>query len=390
MSTPRLKAALRRSEEAAARTVTRPRRAWRSNVSQVKRLVVLCVAALGLMATGCALSNDVAASVNGKKITVDQVVEFSKEIQADLASKAAAGAATVPPTTTDIGVNADPARLALGVLFASSLSSEALGQWKVPVDEAAIDQQLAKVEGTPTPTQRLFARLTAAENQLLQGLPDHWDTPLGQRFLTLKSRPTCVEGVAGAADQKDAIQKLLDGGASLTDATAFAGAGASPLGQQANQFCFSSPEELPKELQEPWSMPASPVIKNVEFVPPRSGKLVVFFRTLGATTKNVSDPAFRDSVKPSQADTIVLRLAAIDVLNASLDPRFGTFDPSTGVAAPASPNPAFSATATAADRAKATQTAAAQAAAQQQGAAQQQSSAQPQGAAQQQGSAQSR
>ncbi len=335
--------------------------------------MVLCVAALGLVASGCdALGNDVAASVNGKKITVDQVVEFAKEIQADLDNSAAQGATKAPSATTEVGVNADPARRALGVLFASSLSTEALGQWKVPIDESAIQQQLAQLKGTPTPTQRLIARLTAAENQLLQGLPDHWDTPLGQRFLTLKSTTTCVEGIAGAADQKEAIQKLIDGGASLTDPNAFTGAGANPLGPQGNQFCFSSPEEIPKELQAPWSKPASPEVKNVEFESPRGGKVIIFFRTLGATTKNISDPAFRDSVKPAQSDTILLRRVAIDVLNASIDPRFGSFDPSTGVSAPTSPNPAFSATATAADRATAAQGAAARAAAQQQGAAQSQ------------------
>jgi len=313
--------------------------------------MVLLMVALSVLTTSCA--DDSAASVNGKKIAIDDVVEFSKNIQADLNANASAGASPAPAPTTKAGINADPARRALGVLFASALATEALSQWKVPIDEAAVEQQLSQAQGTPTLVEKRLARLSASENQLLQGLSEHWDTPLGQRFLTLKSRSTCIEGVAGAADQRDAIQAILDGGSSLTDPTAFATANASPLGPTANQLCFSSPAEIPTELQGPFTAPASTEIKTAEFESQQSGKVVVFFRTLGVSTSDIADPEFRASIVPSRSDTILLRTAAIDVLHATINPRFGTFDPSTGMAPPLSPNPAFSATATAAERAAA-------------------------------------
>jgi hypothetical protein len=331
----------------------------------VKRLLLPLVA-LVVAATGCrALGGDVAATVDGHDITVDQVRQLAKDLPTP------SGVALVK-TSSNV-LNGDEARQALYVWIRYEAIHHDFARRKGTVtsaDRSSATQQLKSLKHLSKSNKARLLTLVAEESALARLLgtsastPDvaePTDTEVASRAQELIGQAPadqlqleCADAIAGPSTNADQVQALLDGGTSLTDAAAFSSLQyASPV--TTAQLCVSLShitEQLPAELQAPFQNAAVGQLVRANFSA-QAGEQTLFFRRTGSRTLTATDSEVLDAArsqleqeaqtKAQQAQTAdqaqtsrafdrIVRRADVEV-----DPRFGTFDAKRGVVPPRAP-----------------------------------------------------
>jgi len=316
----------------------------------VKRLVVTLVGlvAVSVPLSGCnAFGDGVAASVNGRDITIGQVRELVEARSKD----------SVTPDTIDgtagrgalaeliqLNVYRDElkrrggeasdsdrtdAKSMVGDLkgVSAALKAELTSLY---ADRAALLAKLSPALHVAEPSD---AEIRATAQQLIDRVP------VDQRVVS------CAVGVFGATSDAAAVQTLVDRGTDVGNGDAFASTGFRPIGVDGAPFCGETGEP---NLDAAIKGPAG-VVKRVD-VATQQGDQSVFLRPTGTKTYTADDPEVLAAAKAQleqQAQQAaqeqqtslqagqqlaVMKRARIDV-----DPRFGTFDPREIVRAPQSP-----------------------------------------------------
>jgi hypothetical protein len=331
----------------------------------VKRLILPLVA-LVVAAGGCrALGGDVAATVDGHDITVDQVRQLARDLPSQ------SGAALVK--TSGNVLNGDEARQALGLWIQFEAIHHEFVARKgtvTPADRSSATQQVASLKHMSRSNKARLLTLVAekgAMDRLLGSaaatpdVPPPSDAEVASRARDLidqlpadERQLECADAIAGPSSNGDQVQALLDGGTSLTDASAFSSLQyASPV--STAQLCVSLShitEQLPPELQAPFQSAPVGKLTRANFSA-EAGEQTLFFRRSGPRTLTATDSEVLDAArsqleqeaqtKAQQAQTAnqaqtakeyarILRRSDVEV-----DPRFGSFDPGRGVVAPRAP-----------------------------------------------------
>jgi len=318
----------------------------------VKRLVpVPILIAVLLSACGTFGRGDVAATVNGKDITVTQVNELVVALtKAGDANAQSSGTATT--TTIAATQNGDTARNSLQFLIrgaaAEALVSE-LGAKVTAADTQSAEQQVqgAKLSSA---TKDSLVRGFAAEAAIVRRAAADTNSrfirklrrdllaqvPADQRDLV------CADGLVGPTTAADQVRKLLGQGTKLTDVQAFSAAGYQGLSQSATEFCIS-PSTLPTELQTPFSTAAVGVLTSAAYTTQdQQGQSVsgtVFFVVTSRRTLTESDPQIASAVEQQLTkDPSVLFDANKAKLHVTVDSRYGSgWTAAGGVQAPPAP-----------------------------------------------------
>jgi hypothetical protein len=315
---------------------------------------------------GCkALGGDVVATVDGHDITIDQVRQLAK----DLPSPSGAALVKTGPNVLD----GDEARQALGIWIRYEAIHHDFGRRKATVtaaDRTAATQQLTSLKHLSKENKARLLTLVAEESALARligtpsstpDVPAPTDAEVAARARELISQAPpdqlqleCADAIAGPATNADQVQALLDGGTSLTDASAFSSLQyASPV--TTAQLCVSLShitEQLPTELQAPFQNTAVGKLGRANFTA-NAGQQTLFFRRTGSRTLTPTDSEVLDAARSqlqqeaqtkaqqaqtaNQAETSKAFERIISRADVEVDPRFGSFDPRRGVVAPRAP-----------------------------------------------------
>jgi hypothetical protein len=311
----------------------------------VKRLLVSLVALGVLLSAGSAcevIGSNVAATVDGKDITVDQVTQLARVLEKAQPSK--------PPlvVTTTQGLNSTAAQKSLAQwiqLIASERTLKRMGSSATSSAKSSASSQLKTITGLSAANKAVLIDGIAALNSLLPKLATNSNPEFHKlAAAALKSVPAterkqlCSQAIYGPATAADQVQALLDGGATLDDPTAFSATGFSAATQE-KQLCVA-PADLPADLASVYF--AAPVgkVEKATFTSqgqdgsPQSDAF--FFKILGATTVTInSDLITQEVVQNVQNDPSLLLGPEFKKLAIHVDPRFGSgFDLTKGIISP--------------------------------------------------------
>lgn len=316
----------------------------------MKRLVVTLVGlvAVSVPLSGCnAFGDDVAASVNGRDITISQVRQLAKARAAD----------SVGPDS----IEGTAGRGALAELIELNVYRDELkrrGGAATDADRSAAQSQVGELKGASSSLKAELSELYADRVALLAKLTPTPEVPeptaeeiRATAEQLLKSVPadqlvvSCAVGVFGSTDGAAAVQKLVDGGTDVGDGEAFASTGFRSIGVDGAPYCGAVGEpSIDAAIKGPIG-----VVKRVD-VQSQQGPQTVFLRPTGTKTYTPDDPevlaAAKSQLQEKAQQTAqqqqtqlqagqqlkVMRRARVDV-----DPRFGTFDPREVVRPPDSP-----------------------------------------------------
>jgi hypothetical protein len=310
----------------------------------VKRLLITLVA-LVVISGGCDAvgGDDVAASVEGTDITVTMVQDLIPAV-AKLPS-----APTPTIDESDDLMDGGMARFALNVAIQGEIAEHELSALSGSVTQAdrdSINEQLGSLEGLSAKEKdllaELFAPLAALQRVLGAEVSDADVAAAAQEIVDQlppeQRQQVCFVGVVGPATGKAQAQTLVDGGADVADAAAFAEAGfqAASEGEGA-PLCLSLTSVAP-ELSTALAGTAVGAEGVADFASSQ-GDATVFFRVTGVQEVGVDDPAVQQQAEQqiaAQADPSAL-IAKSDA-QVDIDPRFGSaFTPAKGVLPPLAP-----------------------------------------------------
>ena len=293
-----------------------------------------------VLLAGCStFENGSAATVDGKSIPITTV---------DALTTAVNTAKGGPKNPSNATLNGDDGRSALGILIQFAVAEQALaGLHESPTaDELqAADQQLQQLKLTGK-NRDLVKTGLASQSALDRAITDHWATPLGRKVLDdiYASQPNweqvCATGIVGSADKRADVQKLIDGGAKLTDGAAFQAAGFQAL-SATGEFCTTA-DGVPADLAAGFADTATTGVQAIEFKNQSGQTGVVFFIAGGRRTVKRGDRALEDVAaqaisSAAQSGRSPVMAAAIRRSTIAVDPRFGSYDPKKGIVPPIAP-----------------------------------------------------
>lgn len=307
------------------------------------------VAAVSVPLGGCnAFGDDVAASVNGHDISINDVRELA--------------AARAQEASSDDTLDATAARGALAELIQLQVFRAELkrrGGAASASDRSTAEQLVGDLKGLRPGLKSELLALYADRSALLSKLEVTNDvatpTPaeIRARAAELLSKVPaeqltvpCALGVFGPTEDAEGVQVLVDGGTDVGDAAKFSAVGFRPIGANGEPYCGQVGEP---RIDEAIGGPVG-TVRRVDFQS-QQGPQTVFLRPTGMKTYTADDPEVlaeaqsqleqeaqqaaqleRNTLQVKQEREIYAR-ARIDV-----DPRFGTFDPVEIVAAPPAPH----------------------------------------------------
>jgi len=294
-----------------------------------------------VLLAGCStFENGIAATVDGKSIPIRTVEALSNAVTI---------ANTGKRPSSDALLQADDARSALGILIQFAVAERtlaSLGEVTTSDEELAAEQKLAQLTSLKGPSRGIVVQGLAAEAALDRVVTQHWDSSLGQKVLdeVYASQPSwdqvCATGVIGPAEKRAEVQALIDGGAVVTDATAFQTVGFQVL-SKTGQFCTST-SGVPAEVAAAFADTTTTGVQVIEFENPGGQRGVTFFLPGGSSTIRRGDDALRQVAAQSiqqgaQSGRSPVMAIAIRRSKIAIDPRFGSFDPVKGIVPPPAP-----------------------------------------------------
>jgi hypothetical protein len=295
----------------------------------VKRIAVVMVALLAVVATGCdAFGDDVAARVDGREITIDQVSGLAKVLND--------GKSVVDRGRLD-GTESRRALTGLVQLAVARSALSALGEEVTPADTTIADSQMQSFAQAPESVKKVLHAGFAATAALDRVIPKHWDTPLGRATLDeIHDRASqtppqvCVDGWIGAATSEAEALQLVQG-ATSEPSQQLAQLGFQPLGGSSTQFChpISDLGQLPEGLADAFDVPAANSFRAVEYDDPQAGRAAVIFRPLGRqVTPERNSPDFQAYAEQSVAAVLqqgggLTGQVAMQMADVDIDSRFG-------------------------------------------------------------------
>lgn len=306
-------------------------------------LLALSMAA-GPLLSGCdALGDDVAARVDGREITIEQVRALADALED--------GGGSVDGGRLD----GDQARRALTGLVQLAVARSALqtlGEEVTAADTAVADQQVQSFSSAPQWIRDLLHSGFEATAALDRVITSHWGTTLGVATLDeihrrAAERPdeVCVEGWVGPAANEDEAFALIDGSDGEPD-DGLVELQFSPLGGTSPQFCHPADqlEQLPGGLGDDFDSEASDEFEAVQYEDPQAGAASVIFRPLG---RQVTPDRDSDEFMTFAEQTVAAVLqqgggltaqVAMQLADVDIDSRFGSgFDERYVIQAPAAP-----------------------------------------------------
>ncbi len=307
----------------------------------MKRLfaVLSIVAALAL--TSCeVIGSNVAATVDGKDITIDQVqalVNAQAKPTADQKALHQLDGSTARRTLSEW----------IQLVGAERILHD-MGKSPSSTDRQQAEQAAASLKGVSSDTKAELVTDIAAANTLVKQL----STPSNPAFRALAEQAfdalpasskqlTCSDAVYGPASATAQVQKLIDSGASLSDPAAFADAGFSAA-STTKQLCVAK-SDLPEQLATPYFAAPKGVVEHADFsTQGQDGSQqdsVLFFEITGQSKLTASSATVTAQVQQAVQQNPNLILAApFKKLAIHIDPRFGSgFDMNSGVLPPATP-----------------------------------------------------
>ncbi len=288
------------------------------------------LAVLGLGLTSCdALGDDVAATVDGRKITIDQVRDVS-------ASTTGGG------DVTNGRIDGTSSRAALGLLVDFAVADAALDQLGEQVTPADVDVATQVVSGQfPDASgngQTLLERGVAAQAALDRTMGDHWESEIGQSVLDQvyeqggdRWNSICVIGYAGPTEAADQALALIEAGASDLD-TQLTALSWGPIGQETPQLCAADAQiaQYPPDQAVVFTEQPMDAFALAELAGNGGQAVSVAYRSAGRQIIRRDDPAFEELIAQQLAQASQQgqpgQLAPLlrDSMEITIDPRFGT------------------------------------------------------------------
>ena len=307
---------------------------------------------MSLLALGVVLSagsacevigSNVAATVDGKDITVDQVTQLAKVL-----AKAQPSKPPVAVTTTQ-GLDSATAQksLAQWIQLVASLQTLAhMGSSPTSSARSSASQQLKGISGLSAANKDLLTNGVAALNSLLPKLatnsnPEYHKLAeaIFKKVPASERTQFCSQAIYGPASAADQVQKLLDAGTTLDDPTAFQAAGFQAASSNP-QLCVGAPSDLPSEIASVYfTAPVGKVVRasfTEQGSDGSSQSLVFFFKVVSVAKVTVkSDLVTQQVVQSVQNDPSLLLGPEFKKLAIHVDPRFGSgFDLTKGIVSP--------------------------------------------------------
>ena len=306
-------------------------------------LLVLAVAA-GPVLSGCdALGDDVAARVDGREITIEQVESLAKVLND--------GRSVVEGGRLD-GTEGRRALTGLVQLAVARSALRALGEEVTSADTAIADQQMQSFASAPESVKKVLRSGFAATAALDRVIPQHWDTKLGRATLdeihdrsSQRAAELCISGWIGSTGSEAEALALVQG-ATSDPTQQLAELGFQPLGGTSTQFCHpvDQLDQLPPGLGEAFDVPASDRYRAVQYDDPQAGPASVIFRPLGRQqTPERNSPEFKAFAEQTVAALLqqgggLTARVAMGIANVDIDSRFGSgLDADFAIQAPTAP-----------------------------------------------------
>jgi len=288
------------------------------------------LAVLGLGLTSCdAFGDDAAATVAGRKITIDQV-------------RVVAAATTGDGDVTNGRLDGESSRAALALLVDYAVADAVLDELGESVTPADVEVATQVVSGqfpeAAGKGQTLLERGVAAQAALDRTMADHWDTEIGQRVLDKAYKDggdrwnsICVVGYAGPTGSADQALALIRAGSDDLD-SGLQAISWGPIGQGTPQLCAGDeqiaqypPDQAVVFTEEPMADFAVTELAG------NDGQAVsVAYRSAGRQIVRRDDPAFGELIGQQlvqagqQGQTGLLASLVRDSVDVAIDPRFGT------------------------------------------------------------------